>query len=261
MLTLFAGLATVAGGYLATRRSAVSPSVLATTLAFAAGAMIFIAFAEVLPHGLGQHTGETYGHATTNLHWWVYGAFFVGMLIVATIDRLLPSHLNPTPHDLGKRRKSAKSTQKALARSGLFVAIVLALHNFPEGLSTFLAAYEEPSVGLALAFAIAIHNVPEGIAIAAPIYAATKSKKKALGWTFLSGLAEPAGALVGFMLIGSFIPSELNGAIFGLVAGMMVFVSLNELLPSARKYQKHPHQVVYGIFLGMMVSALSLLVI
>ena len=257
MLTLFAGLATVIGGWLATRRKVISPAVLATTLAFAAGAMVFIAFAEMLPHGLGEHSD----HAAENIQWWVYGAFFAGMLTVAIIDKLLPDHLNPTPHEKGKRRTSKENTQKALVRSGLLIAVVLTLHNFPEGLSTFLAAYEEPKVGIALALAIAMHNIPQGIAIATPIYAATKKKIKALSWTLVSGLAQPLGALSGFLLIGSLIPSELNGVIFGLVAGMIVFVSLHELLPSARRLQTKPHQVVYGLMLGMMVSALSLLVI
>jgi ZIP family zinc transporter len=141
------------------------------------------------------------------------------------------------------------------------VAIVLALHNFPEGMSTFLAANEDLSAGIALAVAIAIHNIPEGVAVAAPIYAATKSRKKAFWWATLSGFAELAGGLFGVLLIGVLLPTAITGAVFGLVAGMMVFVAIDELLPAARRYQTRGHQVVYGLLGGMAVMAVSLLLL
>jgi ZIP family zinc transporter len=259
LITLLAGLATSIGGLLATHRAMLKRSYFAVSLAFAAGAMIFVSFVELLPHGIGIHTG----HSSTATEWLVYGAFFVGILIVAAIDHFLPSSLNPSEIE-GKEEHlgvKARHTNKRLLRSGFLVAIVLALHNFPEGMSTFLAANEDLSAGIALAVAIAIHNIPEGVAVAAPIYAATKSRKKAFWWATLSGFAELAGGLFGVLLIGVLLPTAITGAVFGLVAGMMVFVAIDELLPAARRYQTRGHQVVYGLLGGMAVMAVSLLLL
>lgn len=254
VVTLLAGLATSVGALFATNKRFLERSTLAVALAFAAGAMLFVSFVEILPYSL-QNEGSS--------NWLIFGAFFAGMALVALIDRLLPSSINPSEIE-GKesRLKSAdKKEQRRLLRSGILVAIVLALHNFPEGLSTFLATYQDLAIGLTLAVAIAIHNIPEGIAVAAPIYAATKSRKKAFWWATASGLAEPAGALLGFMLISILVPHEFMGAILGLVAGMMVFVATDELLPAARRYQTDKHQVVYGLIAGMLVVALTMLLL
>ncbi len=259
LITLLAGLATTIGGLLATHKRMLERPVFAVALAFAAGAMLLVSFMEMLPHGMGRHDG----HTSTEIAWMVYGAFFAGMLLVALIDRFLPSSLNPSELEGKEETLDRKKTRanKKLLRSGVLVAVVLALHNFPEGLSTFLASYQDVSVGIALAVAIAIHNVPEGIAVAAPIYAATKSRKKAVLWATFSGLAEVVGAVIGSVLLGLVIPPEANGMIFGLVAGMMVFVAIDELLPAARRYQTDKHQVVYGLIGGMAVMALSLLLL
>ena len=182
------------------------------------------------------------------------------MLLVGLIDRLLPSSLNPSEIEGREDALDLKSKKahKKLLRSGVLVTLVLALHNFPEGLSTFMASYENITVGISLAIAIAIHNVPEGIAIAAPIYASTKSRKKALTWASISGAVEIIGAVAGAMIVGWVIPAEFLNIMLGLVAGMMVFVAIDELLPAARRYQTSGHQVVYGVILGMAVVALSL---
>lgn len=260
IVTLLAGLATSLGGLLATHKKILERSFFAVALAFAAGAMLFVSFVEILPHGLGHHD---HGETSDLMEWLVYGAFFAGIIVVALIDRFLPTSFNPSEIEgkEGELTGHDKKMNKRLLRSGVLIAVVLALHNFPEGMSTFLATYEEPSVGIALAVAIAIHNIPEGIAVAAPIYAATKSKKKAFWWATASGLAEPLGGLLGFALISIFIPPEATGLLFGLVAGMMVFVAIDELLPAAKRYQTNKHQVVYGLLAGMVVVALSLLII
>jgi ZIP family zinc transporter len=151
-----------------------------------------------------------------------------------------------------------KAGQAKLMRMGLFTALAIAIHNFPEGLATFIAALEDPSLGIAIAVAIAIHNIPEGIAVSVPIYYATGSKKKAFWYSFSSGLAEPVGASVGFLILMPFMGPLLFGMIFAGVAGIMVFISIDELLPAAQEFGKH-HLSIYGLIAGMIVMALSLL--
>lgn len=255
LITLLAGLATSIGGLLATHKKVLDRPLLAVALAFAAGAMLFVSFVEILPLGLEGADGA--------MEWLVYGAFFAGIAVVLMIDRILPKSLNPNELEGGEDGLSSHDTKanKKLLRSGLLVALVLALHNFPEGMSTFMASYQDLTVGIALAIAIAIHNIPEGIAVAAPVYAATKSRKKAFWWATASGLTEPLGALVGIALLQLIIPAELMGLLFGFVAGMMVFVAIDELLPAARRYQTDKHQVVYGLIAGFTVVALSLLLL
>lgn len=257
LITLLAGLATSIGGLLATHKKVLDRPLLATSLAFAAGAMLFVSFVEILPLGLAM------GGEGKVMDWLVHAAFFAGIVVVLVIDRLLPKSLNPNELEGGEEGLSHSDTKanKRLLRSGLLVALVLALHNFPEGMSTFLASYEDLMVGITLAVAIAIHNIPEGIAVAAPVYAATKSRKKAFWWATASGLAEPLGALVGIALLQLIIPAEFTGLLFGFVAGMMVFVAIDELLPAARRYQTDKHQVVYGLMAGFAVVALSLLLL
>ena len=141
---------------------------------------------------------------------------------------------------------------------GMFSALAIAIHNFPEGLATFIAALSDVRLGISIAVAIAIHNIPEGIAVSVPIYYATGSKKKAFGFSFLSGLAEPIGALIGYFLLRQFIGDTMFGIVFAMVAGIMVYISLDELLPTAEKYGEH-HIAIYGLIAGMIVMATSLI--
>ena len=147
-----------------------------------------------------------------------------------------------------------------LHRTGIFTALAIAIHNFPEGLATFIATLDDPSVGAAIAIAIALHNIPEGVAVSIPIYYATGSKWKAFWLASFSGLAEPIGALVGYMLLSHFLSPAAMGFTFASVAGIMVFICLDELLPTARQYAKG-HETLYGIVTGMAVMALSLLLL
>ncbi len=233
---------------------------LAVSLAFAAGAMLMVSFAEMLPVGIDS-LAATMDHRTAQI--WAFVAFFGGVALVLIIDSLLPKSLNPSEVEgrEDKMSKSEKVNNRRLIRSGLLVALVLALHNFPEGMSTFIATYQDPALGITLAFAIAIHNIPEGIAVAAPIYAATKSRKKAFWWSTISGLTEPLGALVALALISTVLPESLFGILYGLVAGMMVFVAIDEMLPAARRYMTNNHQIVYGTIAGMVVVSLSLVIL
>lgn len=260
LLSLLAGLATSIGGVLALHKKFLERSFLATAMAFAAGAMLFVSFVEILPLGQ-QALMESYDAKAAS--WILYTTFFIGMLLVALIDRLLPKSLNPSEVE-GKEDELSSGDRrdnKRLLRSGLLVAVVLALHNFPEGASTFFATYQDIGAGVTLALAIAIHNIPEGIAVAAPVYAATGSRQKAFWWATISGLTEPLGALVAFGLVSFLVPETLFGVVFGLIAGMMVFVAIDELLPAARRYQTDKHQVVYGLLAGMAVVAISLLLL
>ena len=236
-----------------------SKKFLSAALGFSGGVMIYVSFAEILVkanESLSEATNEISGAWMTAL------AFFGGILLILIIDRLIPSAENPhEPPQLdenGKPSKNIAKGDKKLMRMGLMTALAIAIHNFPEGLATFAAALYDPAIGISIAIAIAIHNIPEGIAVAVPIKAATGSRRKALLHSFLSGLAEPIGALVGFTLLMQFFSPMTFGLLFAAVAGVMVFISLDELIPTAREYATG-HTSIYGIIAGMAVMALSLL--
>ena len=178
-------------------------------------------------------------------------AFFCGVALIIALDRLLPN-----PHDALKQ-SDLPGEEARIARIGLMAAIAITAHNIPEGMATFFAALDDPAVGLPLAMAIAIHNIPEGVSIAIPVYYATKSKAKAIGACALSAAAEPFGALLGYLLLAPFMTDMVYGWVFGTIAGVMVFLALDELLPSAKRYAKG-HETVYGMTLGMGAIALSL---
>jgi len=193
-------------------------------------------------------------------------SFFGGIAFIAIIDKLVPSYENPhemhsiEEMDQGKENLPKDETHNfdKLRRTGIFAAIAIAIHNFPEGLATFTAALTDPALGMAIAVAIAIHNIPEGIAVSIPLYYATGDRKKAFFYSFLSGLSEPVGALIGYLVLMPFFSPTLFGVLFAGVAGIMVFISFDELLPAAEEFGEH-HLSVYGLIAGMAVMALSLL--
>ncbi len=257
-LTLLAGLATGIGSALAFFAKRTNTSFLAISLGFSAGVMLYVSFVEILDTAritLIFSLGEVSGN------WLTVFAFFSGFAIAAVIDRLVPQ-AEGNPHEMRRieemREPDIRDDQDKLKRMGILTAITIAIHNFPEGLATFTAALSDPNLGLAIATAIAIHNIPEGIAVSVPIYYATGSKKKAFYYSFLSGLAEPLGAFVGYVLLLPFFSKTIQGLLFAVVAGIMVFISLDELLPAAEKYGKH-HLAIYGVVAGMAVMAVSLL--
>lgn len=257
VVTLLAGLSTVVGGWLGTHTRVLRRDVLAAALAFAAGVMITISVVEIAPGAvtvLGDHLGETEALL------WVGGALVLGALAVLGIDKAIPHDINPAEIAGGEQldRINAGEVNPRLLRSGVLLAAVVGLHNLPEGLATFISTLERPSGGITLAVAIAIHNVPEGLAVAAPIYAATRSKLQAMFWATLSGLAEPAGAIVGYLLLSAVLPERWLILTLALVAGMMLAVSFLELLPSARRYETHYSQTLVGFLLGAVVMVLSL---
>ncbi len=265
-LTLFAGLATGIGSILAFFSKRTSSRFLAGALGFSAGVMIYVSLIEIFVKAndsLGEVLGASAGYRLTTL------SFFGGIALIALIDQLVPEYENP--HEMrgiddigGCGEKDSGSHQGSeiekgsLKRMGFFSALAIAIHNFPEGLATFTGALQDPALGLSIAVAIAIHNIPEGIAVSVPLYYATGSKKKAFGWSFLSGLSEPVGALVGYFLLMQFFNDLMFGILFAGVAGIMVYISLDELLPTAEKHGEH-HIAIMGVIAGMIIMASSLL--
>lgn len=252
LLTLFAGLSTGIGSLLAFNKKATSKTFLSFTLGLSAGVMIYVSFVEIFvkaKDALTEVYGFKNGYILTTI------AFFVGVLLIGVIDKLVPDKENP--HEI-RDVEDLKTKDHKLLRMGLFSALAIGIHNFPEGLATFVAALENPTLGIGIAVAIAIHNVPEGIAVAVPIYQATNSRKKAFLYSFASGLSEPIGALLGYFLLRQFLSDTMFGFVFGLVAGIMVYISLDELLPTAEKYGKH-HIAIYGLVTGMAIMAISLI--
>jgi len=253
-LTIFAGLSTGIGSLMAFFSKKFNPKFLAGALGFSAGVMIYVSFIEIFFKAKDSLAG-LYG--LKHGYWATVISFFSGIAIIALIDKLVPSFENP--HEIKNiEQKDIEAEQKSrLMRMGLFSALAIGLHNFPEGLATFIGALKDPTLGVSIAVAIAIHNIPEGIAVSVPIYYATGSRKKAFNYSFLSGFAEPIGALVGFFLLKSFFSDATFGLIFAGVAGIMVYISLDELLPTAEQYGEH-HIAIFGLIGGMAIMALSL---
>ena len=269
ILTLIAGSATGIGGAMVLFKKKLSSRFLAGALGLSAGVMIFISMAEMLPEAQGmiRDSGIAHGEA------FVIVAFFVGMGIITLIDFLIPEYENP--HEASGLSLDDKTpavgmvehtgTDKALLRLGIMSALAIAIHNFPEGIATFIGALNDPEMGAGITFAIAIHNIPEGIAVAIPIYYATKSKGKALLYATLSGFSEVIGALL-CLAVTAVFGLELTGGgaafplVLAAVAGIMIYISLDELLPTAEKYGKH-HVAIAGVVGGMAVMAISLLII
>lgn len=257
LLTTFAGLATGIGSALAFFTRQTNTKFLSISLGFSAGVMIYVAFVEIFAKARAELVME-FG-ARQGL-WYTVLAFFSGMLLIALIDKLIPSYENPHEirrvEDIGSQAEIDKKNK--LMRMGVLTALAIGVHNFPEGLATFTAALTEPGLGIAIAVAIAIHNIPEGIAVSVPIFYATNNKRKAFWYSFSSGLAEPVGAIIGYLILMPFMSPVVFGLLFASVAGIMVFISLDELLPSAREFGEH-HLSIYGLVAGMAVMALSLL--
>jgi zinc transporter, ZIP family len=252
-LTLMAGLATGIGSCIAFFASTTNTKFLSVSLGFSAGVMIYVSMVEIFvkaKDALVSAMGATQGN------WMTVGGFFGGILLIALIDKFIPKQGNP--HELKKVEDMNQPGNEKLLKMGTFTALAIAIHNFPEGIATFTSAIEDPSLGIAIAVAIAIHNIPEGIAVSVPVYFATGSKKKAFKLSFLSGLSEPVGAVVAYLILLPYLNDIMFGVIFAAVAGIMVFISLDELLPAAKQYDE-AHLSIYGTIAGMGVMAVSLL--
>ena len=234
-LTLLAGLSTGIGSGIAFLCRSTNRKFLSVSLGFSAGVMIYVSLVEIMGEAREALVREL---GTRPGSWATVAAFFGGMLVIAVIDKLIPEEENP--HEVKSMEGDPKAGQ--LMRMGVFTALAIAIHNFPEGLATFVSALQEP----------------EGIAVSVPIYQATGSRSKAFRYSFLSGLAEPLGALLGWLVLRPIMNDTVFGVLFAGVAGIMVFISFDELLPAAREYGEH-HLSLYGLISGMAVMAVSLL--
>ena len=289
-LTLFAGMATGIGSAIAFFAKRTNYRFLSIATGFSAGVMLYVSFVEIFLKGADSLTakyGDYWGH------WVNAAAFFGGILLIGLIDSLIPAAKNP--HEIHSKKEEAplrdpaaplpdfsvtagkeksdlelgdhdhNAGSQSLLRMGLFTALAIAIHNFPEGLATFLGALQDPALGIAIAVAVALHNIPEGISVSVPIFYATGNRKKAFVYSLFSGLAEPLGAGVAYLVlrlvVGSgtgVIPPQLMGILFSGVAGIMVYIGLDELLPTSRAYGRG-HDSIIGLVSGMLVMALSLL--
>jgi ZIP family zinc transporter len=258
LVTLGAGLATGIGSTIAFFAKTTNKSFFAVSMGFSAGVMIYLSFAEILPKATGYIGSEVSSIQASAL---AAGSLIAGMVLMAIIDAFVPSGANPHENTSVELLESPEHReQKRLMQIGVFVALAIAIHNFPEGLATFLLVLDDPQLGIALAIAVAMHNIPEGIAVSVPVYYATKSRLKAFRLSFLSGLAEPAGAVIGYLLLAQFLSDFVLGIIFAMVAGVMVFLAIDTLLPTA-KNSSRGHLTVYGVMAGMSVMALSLVLL
>ncbi len=250
-LTLFAGLATGLGSVMALFAKQTNTKFLAGSLGFSAGVMLYVAMIEIFQKGkvyLTSSAGEVPGAYYAAIF------FFLGIFLIGIIDFFVPS----ADGDIGTLTQSGQKANCGLKRMGFMTALAIGIHNFPEGLATFTSALKDPHLGIAIAVAIAIHNIPEGIATSAPIYFATADRRKAFYISFLSGMTEPIGALIGYFALRPFFNDFVFGALFALVAGIMVFISIEELLPMAREIEKSRITII-GAVIGMMIMAASLL--
>ncbi|MFI3266747.1 MAG: zinc transporter ZupT [Rikenellaceae bacterium] len=264
LLTIGAGLATGIGSVLAFFTKHTNKKLLSFSLGLSAGVMIYVAFVELLFSAI-ETLGKQFSEQSAQLYATL--AFFGGIVLAALIDKMVPSAENPHEirgvecmegMDTEDCAQVESASEKNLARIGIFTALTLAIHNFPEGIATFVATLQDTQVGVAIAIAVAIHNIPEGIAVAIPIYFATRNKKKAFWLSFSSGLAEPLGALVAYFVLMPYLSPLLMAVLFAAVAGIMVYISFDELLPAAREYGQH-HISIYGLLIGMAVMAATLI--
>ncbi|EHL1421600.1 zinc transporter ZupT [Campylobacter jejuni] len=274
LLTFFAGFSTAIGSIIAFFSRKDDLRVLSLGLGFSAGVMIYISFMEILPTALKDFKNYYNSHWAELLG---LACFFGGILISLLIDKLIPEDVNPhepkedlselkicplpqkgqNPPKFHPGEKLHQINTKALKRTGIFTALAIAIHNFPEGFATFISSLDNLTLGIAIAIAVAIHNIPEGLAVSLPIYHATGDKKKAFIYSALSGFAEPLGAFVGALILLPFIGDLTLAISFAVIAGIMVFISLDELLPAAKTYDK-AHDSLYGLIAGMAIMALSL---
>jgi ZIP family zinc transporter len=244
-LSFGAGMATLLGAVIVFVTNKKNEKVLTISLGFGAGVMICVSFTDLFPNAqamLSQFAGARYGILLSVLF------LIAGVLLAASLDRFVPHQ--------GYDEDTGGKPHQNLFRVGFVSTLAIALHNFPEGIATFMAGYNDLSLGMAIAAAIAMHNIPEGISVAMPIYFATGSRGKAFKYTFLSGIAEPVGALLAFLVLRPFINDLVLGVIFSLVAGIMLYIALEELIPSSRQYGYNRHALI-ATFAGICIMPLS----
>ena len=251
--TLIAGLSTGIGSLIAFLAKTTNMKFLSAALGLSAGVMIYVSFMELMPESVAL-LSESYSEKMATTYMLI--AFFLGIGIIALIDALVPEDENP--HEIHLDESGIDKKQQGLKRTGIMLALAIGIHNFPEGLAVFTSTLTNMEIAIPIVFALAIHNIPEGIAVSVPIYHATNNRKKAFVYSFLSGMAEPLGALLGFLFLLPFWTPTLNATLLSFVSGIMIYISFDELLPGTEKYGHH-HWGLAGVVLGMAVMAVSLL--
>lgn len=250
LITLLAGLATAIGSVFAFVIKRDNVKALSVGLGFSAGVMIFLSFTDIVPTA-----NQMLQTKFPNTHEWVvYGGFIIGILTAILIDYFIPDHID----EKEMLHPEAVAVEKRMKKAGLFTAIAICVHNFPEGMATFLTASHDLTLGLSVGLAIALHNIPEGIAVALPIYHSTGKKRYATLYAALSGISEPIGAIIGMILLNIFMPQLMVGIAMAAVAGIMIYISFDTLLPLAKEFGDWHHSLV-GIISGMLFIWLSLL--
>lgn len=252
-LTLIAGLSTGIGSMIAFFAKKTNTRFLSASLGLSAGVMIYVSFMELMPEAVEQ-LQALYSHKQAEIYMLL--AFFFGIGLIALIDKLVPEDENP--HEIHLQSEANQSSH--LKRTGFMMALAIGIHNFPEGLATFTSALTNIEIAIPIVVAIAIHNIPEGIAVSMPIFHATGNRKKAFLLSFLSGMSEPVGALLGYLFLLPFWTPTVNALLLAFVSGIMIYISFDELLPGTEKYGHH-HYGVGGVILGMMLMAASLLIL
>lgn len=258
-LTLIAGLSTGIGSLVAFFSKRTNMRLLSGALGLSAGVMVYVSFMELMPDAVDA-LGASYGEKMAQTIALV--AFFGGMGLIALIDFLIPEDENPHElHNVGSiaNEEMTGGNTGRLKRTGVMLALAIGIHNFPEGMATFVSALDGLEVALPIVIAIAIHNIPEGIAVSVPIYHSTGNRRKALKYSLISGLAEPIGALFGLAFLLPFWTPMLSSVLLAVVAGVMVFIAFDELLPSAEEYGHH-HYAIGGVIVGMAVMGFSMMI-
>lgn len=253
LMTAIAGLATVIGGFITFFVNKNNMKVLSLGLGFSAGVMIFVSFTEILTSA-GDLLKIYFPH---NYSWIVFGGFIAGTIISKLIDIFLPDHIEEEDFENSKKHLDSHTHIK---RAGLLTAIAIAIHNFPEGLGTFLVSSQDLTLGITVALAIALHNIPEGIAVALPIYHATGKKRIAIWYSFWTGMTEPLGAIIGLGLLTWFLPQMFVGALMAVVVGIMIYIAFDTLLPLSHEYGDW-HYAITGVMSGIVVIWASLLLL
>ncbi len=253
-LTMLAGLTTAIGGAVAFITKKDNLKTLSVGLGFSAGVMIFISLVDIIP----SSEKLLQANFPNSFQWLVFGGFILGIIISVLIDYFLPDHVDTEellhPDDV----ELSQHNHYKLKRAGFLTAIAICIHNFPEGMATFLTTTQDITLGASVAFAIAIHNIPEGIAVALPIYHVTGKKRYAMLYAALSGVTEPIGALAGMFIFGLFVPQILVGCLMAAVAGIMTYISFDTLLPLAKEYGNW-HLSIIGIMSGILFIWMGLI--
>ena len=253
IMTFFAGLATVIGGFITFFVNKNNMKVLSLGLGFSAGVMIFVSLTEIL-ESAQELLGEYFPN---NFRWVVFFGFIIGVIISKLIDTFIPDHVE---EDLADGCDIDCKRTHRIKRAGILTAIAIAVHNFPEGLGTFLVSSQNITLGISVAIAIGLHNIPEGIAVALPIYHATGKKRYAIWYSFWTGMTEPIGALIGLALLNVFLPQMFVGFFLAAVVGIMIYISFDTLLPLSHEYGDW-HYAITGVMSGIIVIWASLLLL